>query len=221
MKRYLFTYCLALFLAQGWAQDSTYQYAVVNANMNVVYRGVKNPMSITASPYTCEELFVEAEHGTIEVYAPCHYQYTPIGTATETKINILTITEGDTLLVGSSTFRVKRVPDPVVYYVGLTYEDDTISISAARNGVGLAANLRDADFYVHFMVLSYDLQIDYVDGSSITYTNPSSDYGRLTDEMEVALRDVAPGDNIIFTNIYVRCTDMEIRTLPDLEFVVE
>ena len=92
--------------------------AVVSPDkMNVLYIGLPNPVSISAPGIAKENLRVSMSGGSISG-SNGHYtaNVTSIGEATISVSGELT--KGKTSILGSSLFRVKRIPDPKAQFAG-------------------------------------------------------------------------------------------------------
>src|SRR6185503_15783412 len=93
--------------------------AVVSPDkMNVLYIGVPNPLSVSAPGIAKEKLHVSMGAGSLSQTAPGHFiaKVSSIGTTTVTVSG--EIAPGKTVTLGSTLFRIKRIPDPKAMFAG-------------------------------------------------------------------------------------------------------
>jgi gliding motility-associated protein GldM len=170
--------------------------AVVSPDkMNVLYIGVPNPVSVSAPGMAKEKLKVSMEGGSISGSAG-HY------TATVSNIGKATITVsgdiggGKTSVLGSSEFRVKRIPPPKAVFAGKSGGSTSSANIKAQDR--LFAVLTGFDFDAKFNITRYTLLIVKPRQDAITKTGTG---GTLSADMHAALNTVTPGTTVVFSNI--------------------
>jgi len=171
--------------------------AVVSPDkMNVLYIGVPNPLSVSAPGIAKEKLRVSMGAGSLHQTTPGHFIATvnSIGTTTVTVSG--EIAPGKTVTLGSTLFRIKRIPDPKAMFAGKS--GGSTSAANLRAQDRLFARLENFDFDTKFDVVRFSLWIMKPRQDPIQYTTSG---GELSAAMRSAMSTVTPGTRIVFTNI--------------------
>ncbi|MFN2396798.1 MAG: GldM family protein, partial [Bacteroidales bacterium] len=154
--------------------------------MNVFYRGLDNPFDI-ASGIPKEDLEIEMQNG----------KYTKSGDiwlirpteldeqGTRTKIRVYANIGGARKLIGSTNWRVKKVPDPVAQVAGLSGGDIRKERLQVEDGV--MAVLEDFDFDFKYRVTEFEIQTTIAGGYIDRKTSKSN---RFTPEQKEQLKRV-------------------------------
>lgn len=171
--------------------------AVVSADkMNVMYIGLPNPVSVSAPGANLNDLVVTMSGGKLEGGSG---HYTAIVSAGSTEA-IVTVAgqmgKGKIVTLGSTKFRVKRVPDPKPVFAGKSGGD--ITAVNIRSQDYLYANLKDFDFDAKFTITHFNLNVQKPRQDVVTYLATS---GALTAQMKTVLGSITPGTIIEFSNI--------------------
>jgi len=187
--------------------------AVVSPDkMNVLYIGVDNPVSVSAPGIAKTDLRVSitngslsgsGEHWTAKVTAP--------GTAT---VNVSgEISKGKTVVLGSTLFRVKRIPDPKPQFAGKS--GGTVATANLKAQDVVFAKLEDFVFDAQFKVTRFTLIIVKPRQDPLTFTGTGNE---LTAEMHRAMSTIAPGSRVVFENIIAVGPDGMQRGLDPIVF---
>jgi len=186
--------------------------AVVSPDkMLVLYIGLPNPVSISAPGIAKEKIKVSINSGTLSGNDGQHYTAnvsTP-GTATVTVSG--TVGDGPTaktVVLGSTEFRVKRIPDPKAQFAGKG--GGSTSAANIKGQDAIFAKLDGFEFDAKFNVTRFTLIINKPRQDAITYTGSGNE---LTAEMHKALNTITPGTNVIFTSIMALGPDGTQRAL--------
>ncbi|MEA4936149.1 MAG: gliding motility protein GldM [Paludibacter sp.] len=181
-------------------------------NMNVLYVGVNNPLSISVAGIPAENIYPTISIGTLKQdKLRGGWTATVPPTVNETRIDVSLKTNGLQKKMGSAIFRVKKLPNPAPY------------IALAKNGFVSRENLIIAGKIIPKMPA--DFEFDYTfDILSFTMTmqrgfntyNYESDNNKLTDEMIKQIRNTNRGQVIIFEDIIARGPDGSNRELTPL-----
>jgi gliding motility-associated protein GldM len=170
--------------------------AVVSPDkMNVLYIGVPNPVSVSAPGVPKEALRVSMSGGNISGSGE-NYTVTvnTIGTAT---INVSgELVKGKVSSLGSSVFRVKRIPPPKAEFAGKSGGNTTAANIKGQDYI--FAKLENFEFDAKFNVTHYTLIISKPRQDFIILTGSG---GTLTAAMHAALNNVTPGTTVIFKDI--------------------
>lgn len=185
-------------------------------NMNVLYVGVDNPLSISASGIPAENLFPTISRGTLtpDIEKGKWIAILP-SDIKEVTVSVTALSNGMMKPVGVETFRVKPIPDPDPFIA--SKKDGFMSresIIAAGKIVTLMP--KDFEFNYTFVVLSFKMNLQR---GFETY-NLTSNSENLTNEMINEIKRTNRGQIIIFEDIVVKAPDGSNRTLEPLVIVI-
>jgi len=180
-----------------------YQVAAPNATisptkMNVLYRNLPNPISISVPGIPTDKLEVSMTNGKISkvengwVAEPSELD----GKGEKTKIIVNANVDGQSRKMLEMGFRVKKVPDPRAQVAGIA--SGSIPLERLKTQQMVSAVLEDFFFDLTFVVTSFDLSLA---GSGGYYTIIPSKSNRLTDEQKKLLNGLRVGDKVNFENI--------------------
>jgi gliding motility-associated protein GldM len=179
---------------------STYQVAKPSAvvspdKMNVLYIGVPNPISVSAPGIAKEKLKVSISGGSLSGSGG-HYtaKVSSIGTATVTVSG--EAAPGKNMVLGSTLFRVKRIPDPKPVFAGKSGGSTGAANIKAQNR--LFARLENFDFDAKFNVTRFTLLIAKPRQDAIIIPGSGSD---LNASMRAAMNSIGPGTTVVFKDI--------------------
>ena len=169
--------------------------AVVSPDkMNVFYIGVPNPVSISAPGIPKEKLRVSVSSGSMSG-ANGRYTFTS-NTPTPVVVNVSAEINGRVQAIGSSNFRVKRIPDPKARFAGKS--SGTLSAAAIRAQNFVAAVLEGFDFDAKFTIVRYTLLIAKPRADLIVIQGNGNS---LEGSAKSAINTVSAGTRVIFDNI--------------------
>jgi len=143
--------------------------ATVSADkMNVVYRGLANPITIAAAGFTNDQIRLSSSGGgSLSSKGNGKYMFTPTpsGKSKEVTFRVTaTKSDGSTSSMGPFKFRIKQLPSPTIRLAGKT--DGMVDKSALQTRAFLTSQLDDFLFEgVKYGVISYKL---YIAGSGIS-----------------------------------------------------
>jgi gliding motility-associated protein GldM len=194
----------------------TYQVAKPSAvvspdKMLVLYIGVDNPVSVSAPGIPKEKLKVTINNGGTLTGADGHYtaKVTTAGTATVTVSG--TIGDGANAkltTLGSTEFRVKRIPDPKAQFAGTGGGSTSAANIKAQNA--LFAKLEGFEFDAKFNITRFSLLIARPRADAYTASGTGNE---LTAAMHQALNQVGPGTLVVFSEIIAVGPDGTQRAL--------
>lgn len=187
--------------------------AVVSPDkMNVFYVGVSNPVSVSAPGIPKESLVVTMSGGsisgsngkyTVEVNSP----------GTVAKVNVSANIGGKVQNVGSTDFRVKRIPDPIAKFAGKTGGNLGSVVIKSQNA--LFAILENFDFDAKFRVTKFTLLIAKPRADAVILTTNGNTF---SSQMQSAIASVTPGTTVVFNDIVAVGPDGTQRQLPGIVF---
>ncbi len=168
--------------------------------MNVFYRGVDNPVAISASGKADSQLDMQITEGKL-VRTDTGYIVRDLPPeAYETTIKVYAEDEGSKKFMGEQLFRVKRLPDPIARVIGAS--DEKISVKVLLANPFLICTLPDyVDFEYDFKVTSFTMFIPQGGGYFVTEKSESQMF---TDKMKSQIQGLKKNDIIVFRDIKVR-----------------
>ncbi len=187
---------------------------VSNDRMNICYLGVPNPLSIVCEGYSCTDIKVSVDNGTLKKEEPCHYEFNPrqIGKA---EVSVYTVKRGDTIILGRSILRVKALPLPTAMLAGGGTLNGIITKAALQRILGVIAVLDGFDFDAKFIVTDFVLILVSSKTEIKQYVSTKGPF--ITDEMKEGLSKLQSGDVLCIKDIKCRLPD---RQLVDLNPIV-
>ncbi|MEO3405356.1 gliding motility protein GldM [Mucilaginibacter sp. CAU 1740] len=171
--------------------------------MNVLYIGVPNPISVSAPGVPTSSINARMTSGSLSGSGG-HF------TATVSSIGktTITITGEKGMVLGSTEFRIKRIPDPKPQFAGRSGGNvGTANIKAQDR---LFAQLDNFDFDAKFSVTHFTMLVVKPRQDAIILPGSSGD---LTSAMHAALNTVTPGTTIVFKDIIAVGPDHSPRSL--------
>ena len=176
--------------------------SVSATKMNVVYRGINNPIAVGGG--VGGEISASASSGSLTRTGNGTYNLLP-GAADEVTISVTSA--GSSL--GSMKFRVKDLPKPTALIRNVV--NGLVSKSALLAANRVEAEMKDFDFEgVHYDVVAYTFRYKTKSG---TTKEAKASSGAFTDEIKNAISQSNVGDTFLFTAIQVRGNDGKTKTL--------
>jgi gliding motility-associated protein GldM len=181
--------------------------AVVSPDkMNVLYIGVENPLSVSAPGVPLDKIHINMSSGSY-TGSGGHYE-AKVTSAGEATVSISAEINGKSTALGSSKFRIKRIPDPVAQFAG------------RNGGTTSAVNLRAQDkVFAHLADFPFDLKYN-VTHFTLYIRPPRQDAqimkgsgAELNAQMKAAMGTIKPGTQIYFDDITAVGPDGSPRSL--------
>jgi gliding motility-associated protein GldM len=166
--------------------------AVVSPDkMNVLYIGVPNPVSVSAPGVPRESIKVTMSGGSLSG-SNGHYtaSVSNLGTAK------ITVSGDKGMVLGTSEFRVKRIPDPKPMFAGKSGGNTSAANIRAQDRV--FAKLDNFDFDAKFNVTRFTLVIIKPRQDAVILSTTG---GELSGAMRSAMNGVTPGTTVVFKDI--------------------
>jgi gliding motility-associated protein GldM len=191
----------------------TYQVAKPSAvvspdKMNVLYIGVENPLSVSAPGIPADKMHVSISSGSLSQSSPGHYA-AKVSTIGDAKVTISAeLEKGKSQVMGTTLFRVKRIPDPIARFAGKS-SGSTPAVNI-RSQDRVFAILDNFEFDAKFTVTRFTLFIQKPRQDFIIKKGTGNE---LNAEMKAAMSTVTPGTKVIFDDITAVGPDGGIRGL--------
>ncbi|MDP4276368.1 MAG: gliding motility protein GldM [Bacteroidota bacterium] len=186
-------------------------------NMNVLYIGVSNPLSISVPGIPKDNIYPTISSGTLRLDRSKGewVANVPIGCQQAT-VSVSAKINGTMRRIGTENFRVKKVPDPVSFIAnkkdGFVNRDDLIEA-----GKIIAKMPNDFEFDYTFKIISFKMSMQ----RGFVMYHYESQSENLTDEMIQQIRKTNRGQIIIFEDIVARGPDGGSRTLSPLIVIIK
>lgn len=182
--------------------------------MNVLYAGLANPLSISVPGISQTNVKVSVTNGRIEQNAKGYVIY-PDKVGVESVVTVNAQIDGVLKTIGTTPFRVKRVPNPIASVAGKN--EGVISKSQLLAEQGVYAEIPDFDFEMKFTVTSF-----VVSSSKGGYVQEKIANGnRFTQEQLDLMKGLNPGSRLYIDNIVVKGDDGTTRTLSAISFKIK
>ena len=199
--------------------DASYTVAVPNAvisptAMNVLYKGVDNPIDVSVPGVGSDKISVRMTNGTIRrgKYRDFRGEFVanPDQIGKDAQIIVTAEVDGKRMDFPPMPFRVRRIPDPIAKFGGLSTGE--IDKNTAIVAPGVVAVLEDFEFALTYEVTSF--RMTYYAGPFATTHEGTGP--RLTEQMKTAIQQLRRGQEFYFTDIKAMGPDKTTRDLPPI-----
>lgn len=200
--------------------ETTYEVAapslvVSPTKMNVFYRGVDNPVSVSVSGYSNKDIMATASNGTLTKSAD-GYIMRPGKEAEATIGATVTNPDGTKKPMPGMKFRVKNVPNPTPYFAGKSVNDENIKKAELTAAAGVIAKMENFEFDLKFEVVEYRVTM-IVNGVPLEKVTKGA---AVSGDMKEMFKKAKPGQKIYIEGIKARGPDGTVRNLGGLSFKV-
>lgn len=230
-----FTYSGYLDVTRGDGTTSRYPFqsdytvieptATVSATMmNVLYAGINNPISISVPGVAQNAVSATMTNGSL-TRSGDHWNAHPTRVGAECVITVTATLEGRSQTVSTSTFRVRKLPDPTAY---IAYKDSkgnenhykgskpfAKSLLLAANG--LDAAIDDDLLNVHYSVVDFETIVFDSMGNAMPEKSAGS---RFSERQKTSFRRLSRGKRFYITHIRAKGPDGIVRDLSPMEVIV-
>lgn len=200
--------------------ETTYEVAapslvVSPTKMNVFYRGVDNPVSVSVSGYSNKDIAATATNGSLTKSAD-GYIMKP-GKESEAIVGAtVTNPDGSKKAMPGIKFRVKNVPNPTPYFAGKSVNDETIKKAELTAAAGVIAKMLDFDFDLKFDIVEFRVTM-IVGGTPLEQAVKGP---AVSSQMKEMFAKAKPGQKIYIEGIKAKGPDGTVRNLGSLSFKV-
>ncbi len=161
--------------------SASYRVAEANAvisptKMNVFYRGVDNPVSVSASGVTESAVRPRISSGTIRKVSPGNYIVQPGPREDNSKISVYADVEGKESFMGEMNFRVLNLPSPTAIVQGLPKGSGFMTLGSLTQLQKVEAVAEDFLFDVVFTVTGFKVNVVGAGGINIIEESTSESF---------------------------------------------
>ena len=192
--------------------------------MNVLYAGINNPISIAVPGVPQGSISATMTNGSLTKsgdgwFAP------PTKVGAECVISVTAEMDGQRTNVGTTTFRVRKLPDPSPF---ITYKDANGQVNRYKGGKpfskalllaasGLDAAIDDELLNIDFKVVSF--QTDFPDAMGIITEN--SNGAQFSERQKTAIRRMQPGKKFYITRVKATGPDGITRDISPIDVILK
>lgn len=176
--------------------------------MNVLYRGIDNPLAISVPGISQDALTPSISTGKL-IPQPDGTYNARVSSGREAIVSVTANINGKTKSMGSFKFRLKNVPDPVANFAGKNPSDNTAKKSELTAALGVIANLEDFVYDLKYPVTSFDITV--MMGGDVKTLHSTTN--RLTADQQALLDQVRRNQIVIVENIRAKAPDGSVRKL--------
>ncbi len=198
----------------------TYSYMVAEPNivvspakMNVFYRGIENPIDVSAAGIPDKDVQVSVSNGSLNRTGG-QYKIIP-GDGNTCDVSVVAEINGVKRNMGKKSFRVKNVPTPLPEMDGVDGKSASRQVLMASQGIR-AKMPADFEFDLKFTVKSF-VVFASVDGYVREETSPNMMF---TEKQKQIIGKLGPGQRLSITDIKAVGPDGKVIDLPDLSIKV-
>jgi gliding motility-associated protein GldM len=187
--------------------------ATISADkMNVVYRGVTNPMTVSFAGIAADKVSASAP-GLSSAGKPGVYNMKP-GSGTEAVINVTGTLPDGSKVSDKKVFRIKSIPSPAGAIGGI---DGSTKGAKSRLEVSqVSAIMKDFDFQVNLKVVGFSFKVP---GQATVVVSGD----RVNAQCKAALQRASRGDQIIISEIKTKLvgSDIELKKTSPVVYEIQ
>jgi gliding motility-associated protein GldM len=185
-------------------KDWTFNYsvgapnaAVAAADLNVLYRSWDNKLKVSASGYDPSTVSVSCSGCSISKKGD-FYIAKVSGKGKTATVNVTAKDDkGNSVALAKEEFRVFSLPGPQIYFANQSIDKPLLSRGLAKSASKLIAKLGNSPLNVPYTVSSFEMVL--VKGGKVITVKSKSN--KLTGEMKAAIKKMAGGSQLTFTNV--------------------
>ena len=199
--------------------------ATISATMmNVLYAGINNPISIAVPGVPQGSISATMTNGTLTKSGEGWIAH-PAKVGAECVISVTAEMDGQRTNVGTTTFRVRKLPDPTPF---ITYKDANGQSSRYKGGKpfskalllaapGLDAAIDDELLNIDFKVVSFQTDIP----DAMGFITENSNGSQFSERQKVAIRRLQPGKKFYITRVKATGPDGITRDISAIEVILK
>jgi gliding motility-associated protein GldM len=182
--------------------------------MNVFYRGVDNPVSISVAGVPADKITASITNGSLSKTSGGYVVRVNSGNESSIRVSAK-MPDGSSKSMGEAKFRVKRIPDPVPFVASKTGAD-VVSKNQLLAASKVFARMENFDFDIQVEVVEYIFSMSVGSGLVEETIRGSS----ITPAVKGYLDKAKRGNKVYFESIKVKMPDGTVRTLPPVSLKI-
>jgi gliding motility-associated protein GldM len=180
--------------------------SVAATKMNVFYKGLDNPVTVSVPGYPPSQLIVSGS-GPISVSGGNGNYVVKANNTGAAKINVSVKTEdGRTISMGSQEFRVKTIPTPVLKWGGK--RSGELVPAGLASASPLIPEMENFDFEVYSRILSFE--ISYTGQGGLLQRREVTG-NQIPGDLQGKIRSMRRGEKVFFSDVVIQLPSGERR----------
>ena len=189
--------------------------------MNVLYAGYPNPVSVSVPGVPTNAVQVMATGGRLQAKGNGHYVLTPHAVGQPVTISVRAMDHGQQRSLPTTTFQVRKLPDPTAY-LGLgtnRFKGGSLSKGALLSATRVQAAIDDGLLDIPFRVLGFETVFFDALGNAVPIASAGADF---SDRQRETFRGLSRNRRFYITHVRAVGPDGVVRTLQGaLEIIVK
>ncbi len=191
--------------------------ATVSATgMNVFYRGIPNPVEISAGGVAERDVIAQISSGNIRRVSAGVYRVNP-GVQDNATVSVYANIDGSRKLMSREKFRVYALPKPDATVDGIPGSSGALTVGKLSQLQNVKAEAKDFVFDVDYKVQSFE--VAFMGQGGIWSSMPSSN-DRFTSQQKTLFRQLRTGQRVMIEKIKATGPDGVLRNLNSITITV-
>ena len=191
--------------------------ATVSATgMNVFYRGIPNPVEISAGGVAERDVIAQISSGNIKRVSAGVYRVNP-GVQDNATVSVYANIDGQRKLMSRENFRVYALPKPDATVDGIPGSSGALTVGKLSQLQNVKAEAKDFVFDVDYKVQSFE--VAFMGQGGIWSSMPSSN-DRFTSQQKTLFRQLRTGQRVMIEKIKATGPDGVLRNLNSITITV-
>jgi len=192
--------------------------ATVSATgMNVFYRGIPNPVAISAGGVPESDVKPEISSGSIHKVGTGSYTVQPGPRKNKATISVYATVDGTRRLMTHSDFRVYDLPKPDAVVKGIQGSQGALTVGSMSQLKNVRAEAKDFVFEVEYKVQSFEVAFQ---GQGGIWSSMPSSSDKFTSQQKDLFRQLRTGQRVMIEKIKASGPDGKVRNLNNITIIV-
>ncbi len=202
--------------------EASFEVAEANATisatgMNVFYRGIANPVAISAGGVAERDVDARISSGNISRKSPGVYEVLPGLQGDNATISVYASVDGSRRLMGNMDFRVLPLPTPDAIVQGIRGSEGALTVGKLSQLKLVEAKAKDFVFEVDYEIVSFEVAFM---GQGGMWSTMSASNERFTNQQKQLFQQLKSGQRIMIEKIKASGPDGVIRSLNSITITV-
>ncbi len=190
---------------------------IAATGMNVFYRGISNPVEISAGGVAESSVKAAISSGTIRRLRPGQYVVEPGPQGNEATVSVYSEEGGSRTLMNRMDFRVFNLPTPDAKVEGVRGSEGNLTVGKLSQLKIVSAEAADFVFEVDYKVQSFEVAFQ---GAGNIWSSMKSSSEGFTSEQKNLFRQLRSGQRIMIEKIKATGPDGVLRNLNSITITV-